>query len=277
MKKTVIYVLLTVLVLSTGYLGYDDYQRHLAVKQLTSTLQEKSLLMENMNETIISQNNTIFNLNSKIDNLFVELGQKEETIKESEIKIQEITETVEKKEKEVLRLKELSKGLSEAGKIIVENYGKTLVLYDDSEIYLAQKPLFQQVEARGLDYSKIGIPFFYFRDETQQTEDGKTILGSYSPLYDYIYIYKDNTDVRTIYHEIGHIIYKVYFFDNSNNKKIWADMYKVLKENKALSTEYAYTDEIEGFAEEYSVYETGIKEQPDAVKDLFRQIDGFLR
>jgi len=106
----------------------------------------------------------------------------------------------------------------------------------------------------------------------KKTEDG-IILGTYSSLYDYIYIYKDNNDSRTIYHEIGHIIYKNLFIEVKSNLEIWKDFYNQLKEANLLSTQYSYTNEIEGFSEEYSVYKTGFKQQPQEVVNFFKDVE----
>ena len=74
------------------------------------------------------------------------------------------------------------------------------------------------------------------------------------------------------------MIYQRLFAENENNKEIWSDMYSDLKQYSLLSSQYAYENELEGFAEEYSFYKTGLNpNHPNAVKDMFDQIDTSLR
>ena len=179
-----------------------------------------------------------------------------------------------KQSEKIQSLIETQRALHEEGKLIVDEYGGTLVLYDTPEVYSLMSPIFNEVKQDRLDYSKLGIPFFYFKDEEKKAEEG-LVLGTYSSLYNYIFIYKGG-DKKTIYHEIGHIVYKKFFLENSNILKVWQDMYKQLKELNLLSSEYAKTSEVEGFAEEYAAFKLNL-EQPPAVVSLMSQIENFLR
>ena len=84
----------------------------------------------------------------------------------------------------------------EDNKIIQESYKGTLVLYKNEVVYAKMKPLFSQVADDPEDYSKLGIPFFYFKDETVLTAEEKQILGEYYTLYDYIIIYNGTDNVN---------------------------------------------------------------------------------
>jgi len=186
--------------------------------------------------------------------------------------------SVSEQQKRVQDIIEAQKSLSEEGKIIVDMYYKTLVLYDNSEIYLTKKPLFDKIKEDPQDYSKLGIPFFYFKDEVKQQGDNIEILGEYSRLYDYIYIYRNANSTDVIYHEIGHIIFKTFFLEDESNLNTWVSIYNNAKANNRLSSQYSYTDEVEGFAEEWVAHKTGSNPIQDPnIVGIMEQVDGFLK
>lgn len=292
-NKTILAVstlmLLTVL---TSYLVYDNSiksdvifqqrselenarnQLDIISQQLTNSLQHISYL----NNTIKQKESTISSLSSEVTNYKEELQEKEDVIIGATKKIENLQEENEQREQE---LNQLITSLQTVGdnKIIQESYHNTLVLYKNEVVYVKMKPLFSQVEDDQEDYSKLGIPFFYFKDETALTEEEKQILGAYYSLYDYILIYNGTDNVAVIYHEIAHMIYKEFFLKNANNLEIWKADYNILKDNNLLSTNYAYTNEQEGFSEEYAAYKTNFNpNQPIEIKQtIFEPIDAFLR
>ncbi|MEK6904389.1 MAG: hypothetical protein AABW87_02230 [Nanoarchaeota archaeon] len=264
-----------VLILTASYLAYDNYQKKNIIHErnikINETLGELDVATGNINFL----NETLTIKNKEIEELSQDVTSKQQRISEQEFKIKEITETTLNQKEEIQHLREVQANLQEEGKIIVDQYKATLVLYDNVDIYEKQSPFMEIIKSDPISYSKLGIPFFYFRDETKKVEDS-VILGTYSTLYNYIYIYRDNNDTRTLYHEIAHIIYKKLFLEVPSNLQTWKDFYKQLKDANLLSTEYSKKDEIEGFAEEYSVYKTGVKNQPQSVKDFFRDVDEVI-
>ncbi|HLD15904.1 MAG TPA: hypothetical protein VJB94_04980 [Candidatus Nanoarchaeia archaeon] len=270
-KKWFISIIVISLII-ISYLTYDHFQKSEIILKQSAEISEKADLLATANSNIEFLNTTLKERDNKISELSSTVSQKESEIIKSTEKISELEQIKASKERQIQDLKEAQAALKEEGKIIVDMYKNTLILYDDPKIYSAQYKYMEYIKNDGMDYSKLGIPFIYFRDESKKTEDG-IILGTYSSLYDYIYIYKDNNDSRTIYHEIGHIIYKNLFIEVKSNLEIWKDFYNQLKEANLLSTQYSYTNEIEGFSEEYSVYKTGFKQQPQEVVNFFKDVE----
>ena len=266
---------IVVLILTASFLAYDDTQqrqnvhgRNIFINETLSQLEAETMRADALNATVSARDSLIMELEGDI-------SSKQKKISQQQIKIREIEDVAQQQEEEIQHLREVQASLQEEGKIIVDQWDATLVLYDNVDIYEKQSPFMEIVKDNPISYNKIGIPFIYFRDETRSVENG-VILGSYSTLYNYIYIYKDNTEIRTIYHEIAHIIYQKMFAPSPSNIQSWKGLYNDLKDASLLSTEYSKTNEIEGFAEEYSVYKTQVKDQPQAVKDFFRQVDDIM-
>ena len=274
-----------ILALLSTYLIYDNTLKKDAITQqsqdLKSAYSQISFLAESLSDaiqdinylnfTLIQRESQISNLNKQVTNYAQELEEKEDIILNA-------NEEIERLEQDFSNLVDSLQTIGD-NKIIQEVYHGTLVLYQNELVYARMKPLFSQVADDQEDYSKLGIPFFYFKDEQPLTEQEKQILGAYYSLYDYILIYNSTNDVRVIYHEIAHIIYKNFFLNNQNNLDIWEADYQILKDNNLLSTEYAYTNEQEGFSEEYSIYRTNSNpNQPQEIIDtIFIPIDTFLR
>ena len=275
-SKLWFFIVLIAAIIVVSYLVYDNLQKKEIIIKQSEEIQEKTDLLQTANNNINFLNTTLAERNKKISELTSTVTEKESEIIRSTQKITELEQITASKQKQIEDLKEAQSRLKDEGKIIVDIYKNTLVLYDDPDIYAAQYKFMDVVKEDGMDYSKLGIPFIYFRDESKKTEDG-VILGTYSSLYDYIYIYKDNNDTRTLYHEIAHIIYKKLFLEVKSNLAIWQDLYTQLKEADSLSTSYSYTDEIEGFAEEYSVYKTDYKEQHPTLVDFFEDVESKIR
>ncbi|MDP4012285.1 MAG: hypothetical protein Q8R00_01640 [Candidatus Nanoarchaeia archaeon] len=268
---------IVVLIASAGFLGNGLYQTKIELNQTVTELLSTQNNLSQKESEILNLNSNIKDLKSQIVGYQFEIADKEREIKESENKIEELTEVTKSQEESISRLRDVLSDLDKTGNLISENYGETLILYDNSKIFELFRPLWKQVEDDEEDYTKLGIAFIYFRDESKKYEEN-VVLGQYNGLFDTIFIYSDTTNVKTIYHEIAHTIYKVLFQNNQNNKKIWSDLYKQLKENQLLSSQYAYTSEEEGFAEEYAYYKTGLNpNQPSAVKNMMEQIDESLR
>ena len=266
---------IVVLILTASFLAYDDTQqrqnvhgRNIFINETLSQLEAETMRADALNATVSARDSLIMELEGDI-------SSKQKKISQQQVKIREIEDVAQQQEEEIQHLREVQAALQEEGKIIVDQWDATLVLYDNVDIYEKQSPFMEIVKDNPISYNKIGIPFIYFRDETRSVENG-VILGSYSTLYNYIYIYKDNTEIRTIYHEIAHIIYQKMFAPSPSNIQSWKGLYNDLKDASLLSTEYSKTNEIEGFAEEYSVYKTQVKDQPQAVKDFFRQVDDIM-
>src|SRR3989344_101942 len=266
---------IVVLILTASFLAYDDTQqrqnvhgRNIFINETLSQLEAETMRADALNATVSARDSLIMELEGDI-------SSKQKKISQQQVKIREIEDVAQQQEEEIQHLREVQASLQEEGKIIVDQWDATLVLYDNVDIYEKQSPFMEIVKEDPIDYNKIGIPFIYFRDETRSVENG-VILGSYSTLYNYIYIYKDNTEIRTIYHEIAHIIYQKMFVPSPSNIQSWKGLHNDLKDASLLSTEYSKTNEIEGFAEEYSVYKTQVKDQPQAVKDFFRQVDDIM-
>ncbi|MBS3163640.1 hypothetical protein J4427_03035 [Candidatus Woesearchaeota archaeon] len=291
-KNLFFFSITIILVLLSTYLIYDNTLKRDAILQqnqdlksayyhisdLTGSLSNAIQDINYLNFTLKQRESQISNLNKQVTNYAQELEKKEDVIVNANQEIEKLEE--ENKYKEA-QLTELVKSLQTIGdsKIIQEVYHGTLVLYQNEMVYARMKPLFMQVADDQEDYSRLGIPFFYFKDEQPLTDEEKQILGAYYSLYDYILIYNATNDVRVIYHEIAHIIYKNFFLNNQNNLDIWKADYQILKENNLLSTEYAYTNEQEGFSEEYSIYKTNSNpNQPqEIVQTIFVPVDTFLR
>ncbi len=274
-KQVTAVTAIVVLILTSSFLAYDDtqqrgivHERNIFINETLSNLEAETMRADTLNATMSARDSLIIELEN-------EISSKQKKISQQQVKIREIEDIAEKQEEEIQHLREVQASLQEEGKIIVDQWDATLILYDDVDIYEKQSPFMELVKENPISYNKIGIPFIYFRDETRTVENG-VILGSYSTLYNYIYIYKDNTEIRTIYHEIAHIIYQKMFVPSQSNLQSWRDFYNDLKDANLLSTEYSKTNEIEGFAEEYSVYKTKVKDQPEAVKDFFKQVDDIL-
>lgn len=284
-KNVFFFSVAIILILLNAYLIYDDSVKGNIITQqdqdLKSAYSQISSLAGSLSNAIQDINYLNFTLNvreSQISNLNQKVTNYENVIVSTKQEIQNLEEENKKKE---AQLNELVNSLQTIGdnKIIQETYHGTFVLYQNEMVYARMKPLFSQVADDLEDYSKLGIPFFYFKDEQPLTDQEKQILGAYYSLYDYILIYNETNDVRVIYHEIAHIIYKNFFLNNRDNLNIWKADYQILKDNHLLSTEYAYTDEQEGFAEEYSIYKTNSNpNQPkEIVQSIFVPIDAFLR
>ena len=275
-------VLLAILIVSAAALGYFSYSQSQKInlqEQEIFTLQDA---VQSKDSEIESLNNNIVELESEVEVLSEDVESKEERINEQQqviiektTEIGKVTEIAKDRQEEILRLKETQQKLSEQGKLIVDEYGQTLILYDNAEVFSSQSQYAEMLQSDPVDYGSLGMPFIYFKDESKETEDG-LVLGTYSALYNYIFIYRDNDNVRTLYHEIAHLIYFKYFINVENNLDIWLGVYDNLKQNNLLSTEYAKNSPEEGFAEEYSVYKTGLKDQPEVLKQLFSQIDGLI-
>ncbi len=286
-KGIIIGILSFVLVLSVISFVYvnNNNNKNIVMQELGESLNETKLNVQELQGTVTEKNKDISSLQEekiKLENqlnLTVQkVKQQEETIVKSTEQIQNLTLSVSEQQKRVQDIIEAQKSLSEEGKIIVDMYYKTLVLYDNSEIYLTKKPLFDKIKEDPQDYSKLGIPFFYFKDEVKQQGENIEILGEYSRLYDYIYIYRNANSTDVIYHEIGHIIFKTFFLEDENNLNTWVTIYNNAKQNNRLSSQYAYTDEVEGFAEEWVAHKTKSNPNQDPnVIGIMEQVDGFLR
>ncbi|MDD5649521.1 MAG: hypothetical protein PHF86_03775 [Candidatus Nanoarchaeia archaeon] len=282
-------MLLTVL---TSYLIYDnsiksnliDQQRielenarnqiNIITGQLSNSLEH----IDYLNSTLTEKESKISNLTKEVTNYRQEIQEKNNVLISATKEITKLQEETKYKDQQ---LNQLINSLQtvQNNKIIQETYKGTLVLYKNEIVYAKMKPLFSQIADDQEDYSKLGIPFFYFKDETILTNEEKQILGEYYTLYDYIIIYNGTENVNVIYHEIGHIIYKNFFANNPSNLEIWQYDYNLLKENNLLSSNYAYSNEQEGFAEEYAYYKTNSNpNQPIEIKQtIFEPIDAYLR
>ena len=277
-----LYIVIGLLVIS-GVLGFEIYLKSQEVVKLSNDLLSANNKISELINVVRDKGIEINNLNERVIDLENELNATKQTVQEKEQQIikstqqiEELTKVSDEQKNRISDIIKAQEALDEQGKIIVENYKKSLILYDNSVVFTNMYSLFEQIKDDSQDYSKLGIPFFYFRDEVK-TEGNRQILGEYSGLYDYIYIYKGANSTGVIYHEIAHIIFKTFFLENDNNLNVWVNLYSDLKSNNLLSSAYSYENEVEGFAEEYAYYKTGLNpNQPQAVKDLFRQVDGFL-
>ena len=277
-----VYLIIGLLVIS-GVLGFQMYSNSKEITLLSNDLNSAKNKISDLDNIVNDKIEEINSLNEKAISLESELNATKQTVQEKEQQIikstqqiEELTKVSDEQKDRIADIIKAQEALDEEGKIIVDNYKKSLVLYDNSVVFTNMYPFFEQVKDDSQDYSKLGIPFFYFKDEVK-TEGNRQILGEYSGLYDYIYIYKGANGTSVIYHEIAHIIFKTFFLDNDNNLNVWVNLYNNLKNDKLLSSAYSYDNEVEGFAEEYAYYKTGLNpNQPQAVKDLFRQVDGFL-
>ncbi len=284
MKSHLTIFFLVALIITSGYLGYDLYNTKLALNSTLNNLHSTSLNLDKANQDIIQKSSVIDSLKKEVSQLSgeivgyqFEVAEKQQKIIESQNEISKLSQLTEEQKSKIDSLRSVLKDLDDTGNLISEYYHDTLILYDNSELYELFKPLWLQVADDPEDYSQLGIPFVYFRDESKKDEEN-IVLGQYSGLYDTIFIYNDASEVRVIYHEIAHMIYQRLFAENENNKEIWSNMYADLKQYNLLSSQYAYENELEGFAEEYSFYKTGLNpNQPEAVKDMFDQIDTSLR
>ncbi|MDO8555782.1 MAG: hypothetical protein Q7R96_01240 [Nanoarchaeota archaeon] len=274
-KKVVMTLGFIILIIVASWLAYDNFEKKRFLEEqallLNSTI-DNLTATENVRQWL---NQTVAVRDANILQLQGNVAEKEQVISHQESVLQEIKDVAVKQQQEIAHLKEVQENLNEEGKIIVDQWGPTLILYDNVAMYESQSPFMSVVKDDPINFAKIGIPFIYFKDESKDIEDGK-ILGTYSTLYNYIYIYKDNTEPRTIYHEIAHIIYMQLFIKIPQNKQSWEDFYQQLKDANVLSTEYAKVNEIEGFAEEYSVYKTKVKDQPEQVKSFFKKVDELI-
>ena len=270
-------IFIVVFIASTGFLGYTLNETKTVLNMTQTELVSTQGTLAERESEILDLNSNIEDLKSQIVGYQFDIADKELKIKQSETKIEELTEVTKTQEENINRLRNVLSDLDNTGNLISENYGETLILYDNSKIFELFRPLWKQVEDNPEDYTKLGIAFVYFRDQSKKYEEN-IVLGQYNGLFDTIFIYSDTTNVKTIYHEIAHTIYKKIFQENKNNEKIWEDLYKQLKDNQLLSSQYAYTDELEGFSEEYAYYKTGLNpNQPAAVVNLMEQIDESLR
>lgn len=283
MKTEVTVFFIILLVGTSSYLGYSLYDTEAklnsTVTQLHSTIKDLESARQDIAQKtfkISSLEGEVGSLTGEVTSYKYEVAENQRKLIESAAEISKLSKITEEQKAKISSLRSVLKDLDKTGNLISEYYHDTLILYDNSQLYELFKPLFSQVADDKEDYSKLGIPFIYFRDQSKKNEEG-IILGQYSGLYDTIFIYNDASQVSTIYHEIAHTIYQRFFAENVNNKKVWSDIYKDLKENNLLSTSYAYESEIEGFAEEYAVYKTnGNPNQPENVKSIFSQIDAAL-
>jgi len=284
-KGIIIGILSFILVISIVSFVYINNNKNSDIQSLGESLNETKLKVQELTQVISSKTTEINNLESENTNLKSQLNftkqkteEQEKIIIQSKEQIQNLTLTTAEQQKRITDIIEAQKSLKEEGKIIVDTYYKTLILYDNSEIFLTKKLLFDKIREDPNDYSKLGIPFFYFKDEVKQQGESIEILGEYSRLYDYIYIYKNANTTTVIYHEIGHIIFKVFFLEDQDNLNTWITIYNNAKANNLLSSQYAYTDEVEGFAEEFAVYkmDTNPNQDPNIV-NMFKQLDGFLK
>src|SRR3989344_5750145 len=277
------YLIITLLIISS-VLGFQMYSNSKEITLLSNDLNSAKNKISDLDNIVNDKIEEINSLNEKAISLESELNATKQTVQEKEQQIikstqqiEELTKVSDEQKDRIADIIKAQEALDEEGKIIVDNYKKSLVLYDNSVVFTNMYPFFEQVKDDSQDYSKLGIPFFYFKDEVK-TEGNRQILGEYSGLYDYIYIYKGANGTSVIYHEIAHIIFKTFFLENNNNLNVWVNLYNELKNNNLLSSTYSYENEVEGFAEEYAYYKTGLNpNQPQAVKDLFRQVDGFLK
>ena len=284
MKSNLTAFFIIVLVITSGYLGYDLYNTKLTLNSTINNLQTTTLNLDKANQDIIQKASVIDSLKNEVSELSgeivgyqFEVAEKQQKIIESQNEISKLSQLTAEQKSKIESLRNVLKDLDDTGNLISEYYHDTLILYDNSELYELFKPLWLQVADDPEDYSQLGIPFVYFRDESKKDEEN-IVLGQYSGLYDTIFIYNDASEVRVIYHEIAHMIYQRLFKENANNKEIWSNMYSDLKQYNLLSSQYAHENELEGFAEEYSFYKTNLNpNQPAAVKDMFEQIDASLR
>ena len=268
---------IVILIGSTSYLGYDLYNTKIELNNTQIELASTTSQLKSTEADLEAANNDIAQKKSEISSLKGEVTGLIQEVTQNLKEIGDLTKQSEEQKKDISRLRGILSDLDDTGNLISENYDETLILYDNSEMFELFKPLWQVVEAEKEEYSKLGIAFIYFRDESKKYEE-QTVLGQYNTLFDTIFIYSDASSTRTIYHEIAHTIYKRVFEENQNNQEIWDNLYDQLKEAQLLSSQYAYTNELEGFAEEYAYYKTGLNaNQPQAVKDLMEQVDESLR
>lgn len=283
-KNIVIGMISFLLIISVISFSYVNYNKNLIIHDLGENLNITKFRVQELMQTVTTKNQEISKLQEEKTGLESELNfseqkvkQQEDVIIQSTEQIENLTLTVSEQEKRVQDIIEAQKALEEEGKIIVDTYHKTLVLYDNSEIYLTKKPLFDKIREDPQDYSKLGIPFFYFKNEVKQQGDNIEVLGEYSRLYDYIYIYRNANTTDVIYHEIGHIIFKVFFLEDKSNLNTWVGVYENAKSNNRLSSQYAHTDEVEGFAEEWVAHKMKSNPNQDlGVVSIMQQVDGFL-
>ena len=245
--------------------------------QISNALTQKESLISSLKNQITGLGGQIEELNTQVKDYTELVKDQEQQLASSSQKIQELSTLTETQQKQITNLvNQFSQNLG--GTLIQENYGGSLVLYDDVQVYAEKSVLFSQIKDDPEKYYKLGIPFFYFKNSTKLTEQEQTILGEYSGLYDYIFIYKDTTEVKVIYHEIGHIIYTRFFEEIPENEAIWMDYYNFLKTNNYLSSSYAYTSPKEGFSEEYAYYQTKLNPNQHQQMNIFMDpINNWLK
>lgn len=235
---------------------------------LSNTLNQKENLISSLKNQVMGLGGQIQELSGQVKDYESVIKDQEQQISSSSQKIEELSQLTESQQSQINSLvSDFSKTLG--GGLIQEPYGGSMVLYDSAETYAEKAPLMAQIKDDPEKYYKLGIPFFYFKNSTKLTEQEQTILGEYSGLYDYIFIYKDTTEVKVIYHEIGHIIYKKFFEEIPNNMAMWNDYYNFLKTNNYLSSAYAYTSPKEGFSEEYAYYQTKLNPNQHQQMNIF--------
>ena len=198
------------------------------------------------------------------------ISMEEENTSSSKIFLDKVIETI-------LSNLDIEKTKNNLDRIYKEEYCDTLVLYANKEVYKKSSKVFETIKNGKENYSKLGISFIYFSDK--EGEDGEKYGGLFKSKYNTILIFKSNlSDTRSLYHEFGHSIYKIFFKSNKKMLDQWINLYNDLKSKRTLSSNYAYTNANEGFAEEYAYYKLNKNpEQPQILKEGFEFIDELLQ
>ena len=300
MEKNDLVIIMISLIISTSVLGYFSYQQHLTINNLNERslktemdlrksldkIKDANLRLSDKDDEIsqlIDRVSSLLGERSKlqkqVSNLVKEkldltkgVREKSKELEISKSELEELSSATKKQNERIQALIEKQQSEGKYQKVISEEYQLTLAIYDSEETYSFFHPLFIEVMQDGTNYSRLAIPFFYFRDEKGEEGDlyGLNYFG-----YDYILIFIGG-DKYTIYHEIAHAIYKELFLKNSENFDIWISNYNYWKENNLLSTDYAYTDDNEGLAEEYATYKIGLR-QEKSIKEFMAEVEALSR
>jgi len=188
-----------------------------------------------------------------------------------------ITDNLFDKIKNLRNANQQNKNLDKDKLIFFDKYCDTLVLYANKEIYEKSSKIFETIKNGKENYSKLGISYIYFSDK--EGEDGEKYGGRFKSKHNSILIFKSAlSNTGTLYHEFGHSIYQIFFVSNQKILNQWIVLYNDLKAKKLLSSNYAYTNASEGFAEEYEFYKLNKNpKQPQQVKEIFEFIDELLQ
>src|SRR3989344_6551105 len=175
-KSVVTSVSFVVLILLTGYLSYEFVHRGDIIDARNILINETLAKLGAETSRADALNGTVVQRDSAIQKLEGNVAEQEQVISHQESLINEIKDIAEQQEQEIQHLRDVQASLQEEGKIIVDQWGPTLVLYDNVDIYEKQAPFMELVKNDATNYAKLGMPFIYFKDESRVIEDG-LILG----------------------------------------------------------------------------------------------------